>query len=153
VQGGGYLVNEGGEVGRTTDLGQLPVAFQFLGDGEEIHRDAPFVQTIEGFPNPTMADNVKVIRQEKLRQVVVDFRVDHHRADDGFLGLTIMGRNGGRGEGGRFAGGGGDSGRSPGRFFRRIIHDDLFFRFFFAGGAAELLEEILKDIQPLLIHR
>src|SRR5690606_26634969 len=54
----------------------------------------------ERVPNPLMSVDVKILRVQKLRDVVIHLRVNEHRPNDGFFGFAAMrdcrcGRRGG----------------------------------------------------------
>src|SRR5512140_2606316 len=86
-----YLVDQCGQVGRSADLAELPLAVEFLADRQQVDRDALLVQAREGFPDPTMPVNVKIVGLQELGDVVVDLWVNEHRPYDGFFGFSAVG--------------------------------------------------------------
>jgi hypothetical protein len=64
---------------------------QFFGDGQEIQRDAFFVQTGESLPDPAVSDYIEIVRLEELGQVVIDFGVNQHSPYNSFFGFPIVG--------------------------------------------------------------
>ena len=76
--------------GRAADLLQASHILEFLVDRQDVHGHAPFVQARIRLPDKAQAVDVEIIGLQELRQVVIDFRVDQHCADDSFFGLAAV---------------------------------------------------------------
>jgi hypothetical protein len=90
MQRGGRLVDQRHDVRCPTNLLDLVALFKLFADGQEIDRGAGFMQAREGFPNPAVADNKKVVRLEELSDIVIGFRVNQHSAEYGFFRLSAV---------------------------------------------------------------
>src|SRR5574341_1513303 len=77
------------------------------------------MQTRECIPNPSMPVNVKIIRIQKLSHIVIYFRINEDRPNDGFFCFSVV-RDAWR------CGGGGS--------FRRQVIGHFFFGFFGLSG-------------------
>ena len=99
VERGRHLVDERGQKRGAADFRQLSRAFKVVRYGEQVNRGASLVQARERLPDPAQAVDVKILRVEKLRHIVVGFGVNQHRPNDGFFGFTAVrdGRGGGCG--------------------------------------------------------
>jgi hypothetical protein len=54
-----------------------------------------FLQGREGFPDPAVAVNIKIIRVQEMCDIKIRIRVNQYRAKQSFFGLPAEG-NGGR---------------------------------------------------------
>ncbi len=99
VERGRHLVDERGQKRGAADLAQLSRALEVVGYGQQVNRGAALVQARKRLPDPAQAVDVKILRVEKLRHIVVGFGVNQHRPNDGFFGFTAVrdGRGGGCG--------------------------------------------------------
>ena len=96
VQGRRDVVDQSRQIGRSAHFLQAILPLQLLRDGQHVDRQALFLQAGEGFPDPAMPVDVKILGSQELGYVVVDLGVNQHRPHDGFLGFPVM-RDAGRG--------------------------------------------------------
>ena len=90
IERGWHLVDQRRQIGWPADLTQLAAPVQFIGDGQQVDGDALLVQAGKAVPDPLVTVNVKIIRAEKLCDVVIDFGINENRPNDGFFGFTAV---------------------------------------------------------------
>ena len=63
-----HLIDKRCQIGRSADLAQLAAPVQFIGNSQQVNRDALFVQAGERFPDPLVSVNVEIIRSSEIGQ-------------------------------------------------------------------------------------
>ena len=89
VDGGRHGIDQVHHVGRAADLDQLPPPLQFVGDGDEVGRIAPFVQVNDGLVDPAVLFLVEVLSFEKRRDLDDGVGIDEQRSQHRLLGLGV----------------------------------------------------------------
>ncbi len=93
MHGGGGLVQQTGKIGRTSHFIQLTCLFQFLVHRQKINWSAFFVQPDESFPDPAIADDVKILGNNDLRDFEIGIGIEQHGTQHGFLCFPAVGQS------------------------------------------------------------
>ena len=90
IERGRHLVDQRRQIGGPADFAQLAAAVQFIGNSQQVNGDALFMQAGECIPDPFVAVDVKIVRAQKLGNIVIDFRINEYRPNDGFFGFSVV---------------------------------------------------------------